>query len=145
MSDMRQLIETLSAGRFAQPQMAPPSQPFVQAGQGLNSLLSSLPPQPIPDWSDTARQAHGWVTRNMLEPAQYAGMYPARVLERAFPDWPVPRHDKPGRKGIRRALGEGSKYGGALPIREIDAMGTYVPGNRQADIEDRRPRSIWEY
>ena len=43
-------------------------------------------------------------------------------------------------------MGEGTKYGGPLPINTIDQLGTYTPGPRQSDnFEDRRPRSIWEY
>jgi hypothetical protein len=119
---------------------------YGSAGQGLNTLAASVPEAGPETLQSRLRQAHEWLTRNVLERAQYAGLYPARVAQRMYPDWPVPAHEQPSRVGLRRRMGEGDKYGGPLPIAEIDAMGTYTPSGRESsNVEDRRPKSPWEY
>ena len=119
---------------------------YARAGQGLNTLAASVPDAGPETLRSRLTQGHEWLTQNVLHPAQYAGLYPVRVLDRLYPNWPVSAEDKPSRVGLRRRMGEGDKHGGPLPVNEIDAMGTYTPGERQSDmVEDRRPKSPWEY
>jgi hypothetical protein len=98
-----------------------------------------------PSMRSHLEDVHGWFTRNVLEPAQYAMFYPPRVLGRYMdptgqdPFW---RGNLPGKPVATpqdwAALGE--------TLSEIDRARTYQPGTRESDnVVDKRPRSIWSY
>lgn len=111
--------------------------------QDFDALENSLPPIPPPTWGTRAHQAHDWITRNVLEEAQHAAFYPLRVFSRYMDPSGTNTFYNPQPRGQRMD----HPTHGVMPVyEEISRMGTYTPSGRMSDnIEDRRPRSIWDY
>jgi hypothetical protein len=82
---------------------------------------------------------HEWLTINALHPARYAGLYPVRVLSRYM--------DPTGRSEFWNPQGQPYKLEQARGLFEaLPKAGIYEPGTRESsNVEDRRPRSSWEY
>ena len=118
----------------------------ANAGHGMDSLVDSVPEPGPATASSNLRDFHAWLTRNVLAPAQYGMFYPPRVLsrymnpDRANPFWTesIP--------GLPRATEKDWQILGQTFDTVGPMGGGYQPGSRLSDqVEDRRPRSIWEY
>ena len=83
--------------------------------------------------------AHTWVTRNLLEPAQYAMHYPPRALGRYM--------DPEGRNPFWTPQLAPFLANQLHPTySSIGARHAYQPGSRESEnVEDRRPRNWWDY
>ena len=103
-----------------------------------DQLARSVPVVPDDGYAK-ARALHEWVTRNALDPARYAGFYPLRVMSRYF--------DPQGQSSFYNPQGTPYRLEQLKPSYEaIAKAGVYEPGQREStNIEDRRPRSIWDY
>jgi hypothetical protein len=120
--------------------------------QDFDALLRSLPAEPRP--TPRLQQVHQWLTRNVLEPAQYAAFYPSRVASRYMNPTAEPGkffNEKTGQwegnfwntrsplPGARIARPQDWRNGfEAMQGADAIAGQGYQPGERQSEMIERR-------
>ena len=113
----------------------------------LNALAGSAPdPGPETVYS-RLRGLHEALTRNVLEPAQYALFYPPRVLGRYMdPSGVDPFWNSRSMPGQRQMTPADWQMAGDV-AHGVGRLGTYAPGDRESEhVEVRgRPSSIWQW
>lgn len=108
------------------------------SGDDMDQLARSVP-QVAPNMTGRLNAAHEWVTENVLQPARYAGFYPQRVISRYM--------DPTGRDPFYNPQGTPYTLEQARGLVEaLSGVKGYEPGKREStNVEDRIPRSIWQY
>ena len=123
MADEYPTLANMLAGDGKPPMLPQPRNALDHAPQNWQSL------------SDLLRSLGALADRE----GRYAGFYPARVLSRYM--------DPDGQSSFWNPQPRGLRMDQIQPtVETVSMMGTYEPGQREStNVEDRRPKSIWEY
>lgn len=102
----------------------------------LVNAMPSVPSAPPPSFLSNRLSAADERLNNVFEPINWALGYPGRVVDRMLP------------RSLQSGISDGYAEGHGPTLHAIDQMGTYRPGpdaRMSNNVEDRRPRSVWDY